>query len=205
MSLVEWCEAKVARYDYCLVVSEFVNSFSNLAFFMAASSQQHTSSNVAICLVGFGSFIFHATESHIGQLMDEIPMSLVAYLYYTHVCRLANISCHKPAYLIVMASVWAAYIQYKVYPLFVAFFIGQIGMPVYMLCFLVRKNPRQIRHLTMGSRFLVFSVCCWIWERYLYNAGHCPTGFLDPRYYLHSYWHVGMAAAHYHFMRCMDR
>jgi hypothetical protein len=137
--------------------------------------------------------------------MDEIPMSLVAYLYHINVCRLANISSRKPAYLLTMACVWTAYIQYKVYPLFVAFFIGQLGMPVYMLCFLVRKNPRQIRHLTMGSRFLVFSVCCWIWERYLYNAGHCPTGFLDPRYYLHSYWHVGMAAAHYHFMRCMDR
>lgn len=204
MSLVEWCEAKVARYEYSFAISEFFNSFSNLAFLLVATSQRHTASNIAIRLVGIGSFFFHATESHIGQMMDEIPMSLVAYLYYINVCHLANMSCRKTTYLIIMLSIWAAYIQYEAYLLFVAFFSGQLALPIYILYFRVPKNQHQIRNLTLGSRFLAFSVGCWIYERYLHATDRCPIYLLDPRYYLHSYWHVGMAMGHYHVIQCMD-
>jgi hypothetical protein len=200
MSLVEWCEAKVTRNTGF----EFFNSFSNLAFILVATSPRYTATNVAIRLVGIGSFLFHATESQIGQLMDEIPMSIVAYLYYINVCNLANISCYKTAYLAIMLGVWTAYIQYKLYPLFVAFFLGQLTLPIVILFVHVPKNNFQMRQLIVGSRFIGFSVGCWIFERYFYLTDQCPIGLLDPLYYLHSYWHIGMALAHYHMMKCID-
>ena len=34
-----------------------------------------------IITVGLGSIAFHMTRSYIGELLDEIPMSLLAYGY----------------------------------------------------------------------------------------------------------------------------
>ena len=70
MSIVEWCEGRVSQY-------EITNSFSNVAFLIASlySSGENPECDNAIRMIGFGSFIFHATESYLGQMFDEIPMS----------------------------------------------------------------------------------------------------------------------------------
>jgi hypothetical protein len=210
MSLVEWCEARTSRYDYALLVSEFTNSISNSAFFVAASysPDQYPASNLAIKMVGLGSFIFHATESHIGQLMDEIPMSLLAYLYFVNLFALAkynHAARANAAYACFMTAVWHVYVQYKLYLVFVSFFVFQLCIPFYILCYRIQKTQRQMRSLRAGSRYLVLSVGCWLYERHLYSMNRCPTELYDPRYYLHSFWHIGMACAHYHFMNCISQ
>lgn len=93
MSLVEWCEANVARHNYSWAIAEYFNTISNLAFFTVTSSRHCPNINVAIKMVGLGSFVFHATETVYGQMMDELAMSLVAYLYFVKITSTKKNHC----------------------------------------------------------------------------------------------------------------
>ena len=215
MSLVEWCEATVSRYEYSNYISEFTNSVSNLAFIIVSfySSGKHPQCDYAICLIGVGSFIFHATESYAGQLLDELPMSLLAYFYYY---QLFVTSCKKSGaksqsflflhgYEISLSVVWFVYIKYKLYWLFVSFFAGQLFVPLYIVSAVLPKTDQQRFDLAKGAFFAIWAVGCWAYEQYLHSIGQCPTDVHDYRFYLHSYWHIGMALAHFQFMRCIDQ
>ena len=215
MSLVEWCEATVSRYEYTHYISEFSNSISNLAFIIVSfySSGKNPQCDYAICLIGVGSFIFHATESYYGQLLDELPMSLIAYLYYR---QLFITSCKKSGaksqaflflrgYEISLFIVWFVYIRYKLYWLFVSFFAAQLFVPLYIVSVVLPKTDQQKFDLAKGAFFAIWAVGCWAYEQYLHSIGQCPTDISDYRFYLHSYWHIGMAVAHYQFMQCIDQ
>jgi hypothetical protein len=237
MSLVEWCEATVSRYEYSDYISEFTNSVSNLAFVIVSfySSGKNPQCDYAICLIGVGSFIFHATESYYGQLLDELPMSLLAYLYLstfgksgaksqstfsfltvgksgaksqskfdinTYSCFLSFFTRSYECGLII---VWFVYIKYKLYWLFVSFFAVQISIPLYIVSVVLPKTDQQKFDLAKGAFFAIWAVGCWAYEQYLHSIGQCPTDISDYRFYLHSYWHIGMALAHYQFMQCIDQ
>jgi len=225
MSLVEWCEATVSRYEYSNYISEFTNSVSNLAFIIVSfySSGKNPHCDYAICLIGVGSFIFHATESHAGQLLDELPMSLLAYLYLstfgksgakcgaksqstfdinTYSCLLSFFTRSYECGLII---VWFIYIRYKLYWLFVSFFAAQLFVPLYIVSAILPKTDQQKFDLAKGAFFATWAVGCWGYEQYLHSIGQCPSDISDYRFYLHSYWHIGMALAHFQFMRCIDQ
>jgi len=219
MSLVEWCEATVSRYEYSDYISEFTNSVSNLAFVVVGfySSGKNPQCDYAICLIGVGSFIFHATESYYGQLLDELPMSLLAYFYYRQLfitsCRKVeqNRNRHsafslwgKSGYECGLIIVWFVYIRYKLYWLFVSFFAVQLFVPLYIV-FTLPKTDQQKFDLAKGLFFAIGAVGCWGYEQHLHSIGQCPTDIHDYRFYLHSYWHIGMALAHYQFMKCIDQ
>ncbi len=209
MSLVEWCEANVSRYEYSHYISEFSNSVSNLAFVVVSfySSGKNPQCDYAICLIGVGSFIFHATESYYGQLLDELPMSLLTYFYLStfHKCGAKSQSfLFLHGYEISILIVWFIYIRYKLYVLFVSFFAAQLSIPLYIV-FTLPKTDQQRFDLAKGSFFAIGAVACWAYERYLHSIGICPTNPNDTLYYLHSYWHIGMAVAHYQFMKCIDQ
>ena len=195
MSIVEWCEARVDRNNY--IFSEYWNSISNIAFLLSMSSHHPPHVNMSITMVGIGSFIFHATETRIGQLFDELSMSILAYTYCIQVCPNAF---PYSMYSCVFICVWILYIHYQIYYMFVVFFLCQIMIPVYIICFQVTKTEHQKKCLFKAILCVVASVAFWIWERRLHYHNQCPTELLDPRYYLHSYWHIGMAMAHHNFM-----
>ena len=207
MSIVEWCEGRVSQY-------ELTNSLSNVAFLIAPlySSGENPNCDNAVRMIGLGSFIFHATESYFGQMLDEIPMSLLTYFYFQIVCKMTNYdriynrTClYNRIYLMTMLAVWSIYIKYKVYLLFVSFFALQVSVPIYIVSTKIRKTEKQKRALIKGSSCALFSIACWLYERHLYTVDNCPTDMLDFRYYLHSYWHFGMALAHYYFMVCVEQ
>lgn len=245
MSIVEWCEGSVGRYEKSQYISEFTNSVSNLAFIAVSfySSGNNPHCDRAIRLIGLGSFAFHATESYWGQLFDELPMSLLAYFYFQIVCNKlfdcnrylfthlftlkrpilgrfhqrkvklpcafsmrkgVNVQLCKRLYIACMALVWFAYIKYQLYSLFVSFFALQLGVPLFVVSAKLEKTETQKFELSKGALFATLSVGCWFYERYLHSSGQCPKDSGDPLYYLHSYWHLGMAAAHMQFMRCIE-
>jgi len=212
-SLVEWCEASVSRYEFSQFISEFTNSFSNIAFLLVSfySSGNHFLCDYSVRLLAIGSFMFHATESYKWQLADELSMSLLACFYYlpiqhhfiVHSTILQKITNYM--YPISLSLVWFIYIKYKLYFLFVSFFAIQVSLPLYMVTFVMPTTDQQKFDLAKGAFFAIGSVGCWSYERYLHSIGLCPNDTSDYRYYLHSYWHIGMAAAHFHFMRCIDK
>jgi hypothetical protein len=190
MSLVEWCERQSNPY-------ELTNSISNAAFVIAyAVSPDRVGAlrrcDQLIAVVGIGSFYFHITGSYVGELMDELPMSLLAYFYFVVVYESPR---YNRAYALTTAFVWFLYIQFELYSIFVIFFASQLILPVCIVA-TSRRRPQ----LTRTALCLVFAVSCWGYERHLHANGQCPTSISDPNYYLHSYWHIGTALAHYYFM-----
>lgn len=184
MSLVEWCERQSDPY-------ETMNSISNIAFVIAHAQ---TKSGWLISVVGLGSFYFHVSGSYLGELADELSMSMLAYFYFVDVYG------HSAAYAVLTAVIWTLYIMYGTYSIFVLFFLCQILTPVYIVVFRTRNTARQKMDLIKALVFISVAVYCWGYERYLHANGMCPVDVEDPRYYLHSYWHIGTALAHYHFM-----
>ena len=187
MSLVEWCERQSDPY-------ETMNSISNIAFFIAHSQVPETKSCWLISVVGLGSFYFHISGSYLGELVDELSMSMLAYFYFVDVYG------HSAAYAVLTAVIWTIYIILGAYSIFLTFFLCQILTPMYIVVFHTRKTARQKMDLLKALVFISVAVYCWGYERYLHANGLCPVYVEDPRYYLHSYWHIGTALAHYHFM-----
>ena len=187
MRLVEWCERQSDPY-------ETMNSISNIAFVIAHLFAPETKSGWLITIVAVGSFYFHVSGSYLGELTDELSMSILAYFYYVDVYR------HSGAYAALTTLIWTLYIAIGAYSIFIAFFLCQILAPVYIITFCVRKTPRQKMNLLKALFCISVAAYCWGYERYLHAHGLCPVYMEDPRYYLHSYWHICTALAHYHFM-----
>lgn len=187
MSLIEWCERQSDPY-------ETMNSISNIAFVIAHAFSPETKSDWLISVVGLGSFYFHVSGSYMGELTDELAMSLLAYFYFVDVYGPSSV------YAVLTAVVWSLYIVYGTYSIFVTFFLLQLVTPVYIVVFHTRKTPQQKMDLLKALVCISTAVYCWGYERYLHANGLCPVDVTDPRYYLHSYWHIGTALAHYQFM-----
>ncbi len=87
-SVVEWCEAYNDKYTYSPNIAEMFNTMSNMIFILVSLISlyqfQHplfTKCNRIIMFIGIGSAAFHATDTYIGQLLDEFPMSMLMYYY----------------------------------------------------------------------------------------------------------------------------
>ena len=205
LSNVEWCEAKIHRYKVTSTMSEFANSISNISFIYVAlispyTNKDHLRCNAALFLVALGSFYFHATESYYGEIMDEIPMSVLAYNYFKCINNYTNSDQYNTIYKYVLIVFWSLYILTKTYDLFLILFALQLAIVLYTFIFKIDKTSYQKYNLAKAIFALVIAKACWKYERYLYNTDHCETEMTSYRYYLHSYWHIGSAASHYYIM-----
>jgi len=208
LSNVEWCEAQTDRYKVTQTISEFTNSISNLSFIYVAivspyRNQQQIRCNVALLFVGIGSFYFHATESYYGEIMDEIPMSILAYNYFKCINNYKNGDKYNTIYKYVLVIFWFFYFTTKKYDLFLILFGIQLLVVLYTFIFKVNKNSYQKDNLAKAIFTLAIAKACWQYERYLYNTGQCETDITSYKYYLHSYWHIGSAASHYYIMNAI--
>lgn len=81
-----WCEEK---YAYSAKIAEFFNATTNIPFvsiglcYMIGAhrlglGRRYTLCYAFFCLIGIGSFLFHATLRKEAQLLDELPMMLMA-------------------------------------------------------------------------------------------------------------------------------
>jgi hypothetical protein len=88
-SSINWCEADNIHSEY---ISEFFNTITGLALciisiinFYENKKSGHTRlyfSNYILFIVGVGTMLFHGTLYYIFQLLDELPMLLIAIDYY---------------------------------------------------------------------------------------------------------------------------
>lgn len=208
LSNVEWCEAKIHRYQITINVSEFANSISNVSFVYVALISPHTNKkqllcNISLLFVGIGSFYFHATESYYGEIMDEIPMSILAYNYFKCINNYKNGDKYNTIYKYILCVFWFFYITTKTYDLFLVLFSCQLAVFLYIFVFKIDKTIYQKYNLTKAIFTLGVAKACWQYERYLYKTEQCETDISSYRYYLHSYWHIGSALSHYYIMNAI--
>ena len=209
-SVVEWCEAYTDAYTYSNNIAEITNTFSNLAFTIVSllslyefNTPLFRKCNGVLFLVGLGSGIFHATDTYLGQILDELPMSILVYYYLLIACHIQKWRFPRVIYIGLATVGWSLYVTFRIYNMFLYLFVIQLLIPILIVCFVIKKTEQQKRLLLYSLVMALIAKSCWIYERYLHATFQCPTTFIEPTYYLHSYWHIGIAIAHYLLMKTM--
>jgi len=209
-SVVEWCEAYTDKYTYSGSIAELTNTFSNLAFtFISLLSIYEFNQplfrkcNITLFLVGIGSAVFHATDTYFGQVLDELPMSILTYYYISIACQIKKWRFPRVIYISIATLCWSLYLTLRIYNLFLTLFAFQLLIPILIVVFYIQKTKRQNRLLVYSLIMAIIAKSCWIYERYLHATFQCPTTMVEPTYYLHSFWHIGIATAHYLFMKTL--
>ncbi len=209
-SVVEWCEAYTDKYTYSNSIAEITNTFSNLAFIFVAllsiyefNQALFRKCNIVLFLVGIGSAVFHATDTYLGQILDELPMSILTYYYISIACHIKKWRFPRVIYIGLATLGWSLYLTLRIYNIFITLFVIQLLIPILIFVFYIEKTNNQKRLLVYALTMTIIAKSCWIYERYLHATFHCPIVLVDPAYYLHSYWHIGIAIAHYLFMKAM--
>uniref|UniRef100_A0A7S1UKI8 Alkaline ceramidase n=1 Tax=Phaeomonas parva TaxID=124430 RepID=A0A7S1UKI8_9STRA len=214
-SNIEWCEGVVSRYQYLEHVSEVGNTFTSLlyivpALLMARRHRRHglpfwfTYTEFWMCVVGLGSALFHGTESYLGEMLDEVPMSFLALGYLLQIenrhsyCMEGTASWWRIRAFAIGQTVlgWALYWYTHNFEIFKATFTVPLIIATVLLG--TAKPPPQGRAMFYLQSVLAISgKTVWVLERYYYSQGTCPTDVWDVTYHLHSYWHIFGALAHY--------
>ena len=211
-SLVEWCESNTHRYIVSKYITEYTNSLSNVFFIiMAVLSMYNYPTNLpqlfwkcdtTLILIGLGSFYFHASETFIGEMIDEISMSILMYYYTDIVCHIMTWHFSRNTYIGIVVITWVWYLVYRQYAFFILLFICQLVIPIYITIMYITKTRRQKQYLVNAAISITVAKLCWVYERYLYAHFECPLYMSSPTFYLHSYWHMGTAIGHYWMMLC---
>jgi len=211
-SPVDWCED---NYTYSPHIAEFVNTISNILFFLVPPLLIHLFLPYSrrcgpgihviwslLIIVGASSAYFHATLSLLGQLLDEIAILWVIMagfaLWFPEVWfprgwtgqegrRKFSILC----LLLATISTGLGFLQ----PVVNAFILMTLGVPALFLLSMELREEQDLRVLSLGRRCIAFwcvAVTCWINDR-MFCSWWAGLGF--P--YLHGAWHIFIFLASY--------
>ena len=220
MVAVRWCEAEVRDF-------EWTNTASNLVFLVAAYEGWRVAKKKRLpvefvvaewllVVVFVGSVLFHGTAGHSwrAELLDEIPMVLLAHAYLWSVRFL--ISWARLALVVgavVPVAGVAAYVKWQNYSVFINtltfqyFLAGGIAFSAARR--LGAKFQLKRTHFGRASMrtWVLFITsfaagkAIWEYERHLWRSQTCPTSAWDPRFWCHAWWHILAATAHHCAMR----
>ena len=204
---IRFCEAEVRSFEY-------VNVASNLAFLVSAVLGLRLARRrgldrtfylveLALIVVFVGSVIFHSTQSWYGELLDEIPMSVLALCYLYTLDGVHRLT--RPPWRTLTLALgsggavagMAVYILFRNHVLFTTLFTVQVVCPALIAC---ASGPSLGCVRTPWYAFLGLILVAkgiWEYEQHLWRSGNCPRSALDPAYWAHAAWHVGSAAAHH--------
>eukprot|EP00092_Neocalanus_flemingeri_P023110 GFUD01025058.1.p1 GENE.GFUD01025058.1~~GFUD01025058.1.p1 ORF type:complete len:286 (-),score=48.78 GFUD01025058.1:48-905(-) len=212
-SPIDWCEE---NYTFSPHIAEFVNTFSNLLFFLLPPLLIHLHQPYArhcgpgihliwtlLIVVGASSAYFHATLSLLGQLLDEIAILWVIMagfaLWFPREAFPPQWSQspdgrRKFSYLCFVFTVLSTFLGF-IQPIVNAFVLLALGVPTMCLLIHELKMENNIRVLSLGRRSIVLwvlAVICWVNDR-VFCSWWASIGF--P--YLHGAWHILIFLASY--------
>ena len=214
-SLVEWCEGVTHPHAASSVVAEAANTFSNLVFVVcgayglqralrARRSKSLLFTEAMLIVVGFGSMYFHSKRTYLGELMDELPMSLMALGYHFSLDGLHWTTTgvmRKWTYATAVAVTTCAWVSYLVFHnsgIFTTLFTVQVLVPSQTSFHAARGDGKALdRSLWVASTACILGgKALWEVERWLHRTESCPQSALSPLFWLHPAWHFLAAASH---------
>ena len=213
MVAVKWCEAEVRTF-------EWTNTFSNLIFAITAYVGwrlakerglpfEFVAAELLLIVVFVGSVLFHGTAgaSWRAELLDELPMMLLAHAYLWSV-RDIHPWTRPPLWrrtLLVGAGVpivgAVSYVRWQNYAVFINTLTFQYFLAGGIAFSASRKIGAPLRTWYWFIGTFAFGKIIWEIEQYRYREKTCPTSALNPVYWFHAGWHVFAAAAHHCAMR----
>eukprot|EP00930_Biecheleria_cincta_P021347 TRINITY_DN15846_c0_g2_i1.p1 TRINITY_DN15846_c0_g2~~TRINITY_DN15846_c0_g2_i1.p1 ORF type:complete len:245 (-),score=32.76 TRINITY_DN15846_c0_g2_i1:249-983(-) len=215
-SNVGWCEFVVQPHAYHPEVGEFWNTSTSIVFYCFAGlfglwqavrngySSTHAFCDVMLVLVGLGSGLFHGTQSYAGELLDELPMSVMAlgYMFRVNGSHWLTSEPYRGftfgAAIATVCLAWTAYFWLHNFEIFQACFAFQIALPGFISLFSgpepIFSASKRLWWIFLGG--VLFGKFGWDYERFLNARSRCPTSEMDPRFWLHANWHFWSALAH---------
>lgn len=210
---VQWCEDVVASHAHHDWIAEYYNTWSNMTFCLVALvgfwrcrsdglKWSFWTAESIMMMIGIGSFLFHAHQSKLAQVTDELPMVLLL-LTQSHCLEdlhpstaLKEGKSIRPFYLLNHGFVLMYWIMYSVsdnYEIFLNGFGVQMGA-LFILGFDAgrRMEISQQKWICSFSAFAI-GQGCWQLERYLYRTDSCHAPGIIL---LHPLWHLLAALSH---------
>ncbi|XP_041975713.1 alkaline ceramidase [Aricia agestis] len=209
-SPVDWCES---NYSISPMIAEFVNTISNVLFFLFPPVLIHLfqgyarSFNPAInilwvllMVVGLSSAYFHATLSLVGQLLDELAILWVFMAAFAMFLP----KRYFPKFLRGNRRVLAMYSTFAsivctgllvMHPKANAFALMTLAVPAMSFLFMELNRVKCPRVYRLGLRCAAvcfLAMFCWIIDRMFCDA------WLSINFpYMHGIWHVLIFIASY--------
>ncbi|PZC76351.1 alkaline ceramidase [Helicoverpa armigera] len=209
-SPVDWCES---NYSISPVIAEFVNTISNVLFFLFPPVLMHLFQEyskffnpainvlwILLMVVGISSAYFHATLSLVGQLMDELAIlwvfiaAFAMFLPKRHFPSFLDGNRRRLAiYSTVMSVLSTGFLV--MHPAANAFALMTLALPALGFLYgeLVRVKCSRVYRL--GLRCVAVSllaIFCWVMDRMF-----CDAWLSIDFPYMHGVWHVLIFIASY--------
>eukprot|EP00405_Crypthecodinium_cohnii_P009484 CAMPEP_0206439202 /NCGR_PEP_ID=MMETSP0324_2-20121206/12070_1 /ASSEMBLY_ACC=CAM_ASM_000836 /TAXON_ID=2866 /ORGANISM="Crypthecodinium cohnii, Strain Seligo" /LENGTH=261 /DNA_ID=CAMNT_0053906777 /DNA_START=146 /DNA_END=931 /DNA_ORIENTATION=+ len=219
---VVWCEAWTHAHAHSEVLAEYWNSLSSLIFVVVGALGIRNAikqklplvffyTEAMLIVVGLGSTTFHAQRNFLGELLDELPMSALAFGYLL-CCNELHWLMQPPFRLLTVGLNagfitlgWGCYLLLHSYVAFTTTFTLQVFfMALLSLSALPELGGPWATSRRWWWHFLLAILSGktgWEYERWLYRTGNCPTDPSDPLFWLHSIWHLMSALAHFSWIR----
>jgi len=212
-SPVDWCED---NYTFSPHIAEFVNTVSNVLFFLMPPLLIHLHQPYAkhvgpgihliwllLIIVGISSAYFHATLSLLGQLLDEIAILWVVMagfamwfpsVWFPLSWQKCPAGRRKFSLFITVAALISTGLGF-LQPVVNAFILMTLAVPGLVLLIMELKVEKNARVVSLGKRTITLwglAITCWVNDR-LFCPWWASVGF--P--YLHGAWHILIFLASY--------
>lgn len=210
---VQWCEDVVASHAHDMWIAEYYNTWSNSIFILVAFAGMKRCrsdglkwsfwvADSIIFLTGIGSFLFHAHQSKLAQVSDELPMVLLLMtsshsLEGLHPWTTLKNGQRYPSYYLYNHSFvllyWALYCLLDNYEIFLNGFAFQVAVLLYLGLDSGRKAKHSLLKWICSFSAFAIGQGCWQLERFLYKTDSCNV---PGMILLHPLWHVGAGISH---------
>ncbi|XP_047525121.1 alkaline ceramidase [Pieris napi] len=209
-SPVDWCES---NYSITPMIAEFVNTVSNILFFLLPPVLIHLFQGYAkffnpainvlwllLMVVGLSSAYFHATLSLVGQLLDELAILWVfmaAFATFFPKRYFPSFLGGNRRLLALYASVFSVLSTgfLVMHPKANAFALMTLAVPALVFLCKELKRVKCPRVYRLGLRCVAVSLLamfCWITDRMF-----CDAWLYINFPYLHGAWHILIFIASY--------
>ena len=168
---VKFCETPYKENDF---IAEYYNTISGFIYVIIGLLyiKQYKELAFSCISLGVGTVLLHCTQKHYAQMLDELSMIVLVYLFL----NLLN-NAYKKVYVIFLVGLYLYF--NKNFQIFLTMFIGLVVILINETKSL-SYNKRHYKNLFIV--LIIIATICWLIDQLFCNY---VSG-----YYLHAVWHI---------------